>query len=223
MSVHNWLFNLLLIPRWLIVLFFIYYYWNKFPEIKGVIERKFDFSSELLRYTFIKIALIVVIYQLFIIITFNNYFYLNGTHLIWLILNTSKYLIQFLGYNCLISNRIIYGDNASLYMDDACLGIDLMFLFASFIVVIPGKIKHKIWFIPLGILIILLLNCLRVVLIFVNLSKNRSYSLPLEIHDLFTYPVLIFTLLLWIIWINKFLIKKKVIAKKELDIQKNTE
>ena len=216
-SVHNWFFNLVLIPRWLIVLIFVHIYWTKFPEIKEQIKRKFNFSEKLLRYTFVKIAFIIVIYHLVVIITFNNYFIINGSMLISFILKLSKYFIDLIGYTCFVNNRFIYGTNASLYMDDACLGIDLMFLFASFIVIIPGPIKHKFWYIPMGLIIIVLLNCARVILIFINLTEHLRYSIPFEIHDIFTYPVLVFTLFLWIIWINKFL-KQIQNPEKEIDM-----
>ncbi len=212
-SVHNWAFNLVLIPRWLIVILFVKFYWKQFPELKEKIKRKLGFSEKLMQLTFVKIAVLIVIYQLVVIIAFNNFFIINGDLLISFVLKTSKLFIDWMGYDCWINYRLIYGNNASLYMDDACLGIDLMFLFASFIYVIPGSEKHKIWYIPMGLFIIILLNCVRVILIFINLSKNSTYNIPLEIHDLFTYPVLVLTLFLWIIWVNKF-VKLKLDSSK---------
>jgi hypothetical protein len=39
-------------------------------------------------------------------------------------------------------------------------------------------------------------------------DKGR-YTLPIEIHDLFTFPVYVFIFFLWTIWINKFYLKNK--------------
>jgi exosortase/archaeosortase family protein len=203
-AVHNWFFNLILIPRWIIVVVFIHYYWKKFPDIKEIIIRKFSISEEFVNRLFLKIIIIIVCYYIVIIFAYNDIFIVNGSLLIAAILNTSKHLLELLGYTCWINNRLIYGVNVSLYMDDACLGINLMFLFASFIVLLPGSARHKLWYIPLGIIAIVMLNCIRIVMIFVNIKKYGKYSFPFEIHDLFTYPVLVFTLFLWIIWINKF-------------------
>jgi exosortase/archaeosortase family protein len=203
-SVHNWFFNLLLIPSWLIVLSFVWYYWNKFPKPFEYLKQKFGFTDKFITSTFIKIAIIIVLYYLIVILVFNDIIFLNGSLLISFILKTSKFFIDLLGYECWINNRLIYGNNASLFMDDSCMGINLMFLFASFIALLPGTFKHKIWYIPLGLMVIILLNCLRVIMIFINMSKTGAYTMALEIHDLFTYPVLVFTFFMWVIWINRF-------------------
>jgi hypothetical protein len=174
-TVHNWFFNLLLIPRWLIVLGFVWYYWKKFPTLLEFIKKKFGFNDEFIKSTFLKIAIIIVIYYLVVILTFNDLIFLNGSLLISFILKTSKYFIELLGYECWLNNRLIYGTRVSLYMDDSCMGINLMFLFASFIALMPGSFKHKLWYIPMGLIIIVLLNSLRVILIFVNISKAGSY------------------------------------------------
>ena len=208
-SLHHWFSNILLIPRWLIVLIFAWFFWKKFPSILDNIKARFKFSDNFIQSAFIRIAVIIVIYHLVVIITFNDYFFINGQHLIDLVLAVSKFILDILGYESWINHRLIYGNSASLYMDDACVGMNLMFLFAAFIYIMPGASKHKWWFIPLGLVFIIALNCLRVILIFINLTNNTTYSIPLEIHDLFTYPVLVVTFFMWMIWINKFMNKEK--------------
>jgi exosortase/archaeosortase family protein len=214
-SVHNWFFNLILIPSWLIVLGFAWYYWNKFPKPFQVLKQKFGFSEGYIKSTFVKIAVIVVLYYLLVILVFNDIIFLNGSLLISAILKSSKFFIDLMGYECWINSRVIYGNNSSLFMDDSCMGINLMFLFASFIALLPGALKHKLWYIPLGLIVILMLNCLRVILIFINMSKTGAYTLALEIHDLFTYPVLVFTFFMWVIWINRFY-KPNSLAKNNI-------
>ncbi len=209
-SLHHWFSNIVLIPRWLIVLGFAWYFWRKYPSIINYLKSKFRFSDDFIKAAFIKVALIILIYHLVVIITFNDYFFINGQHLIDLVLSTSKLVLDLMGYESWINHRLIYGQKASLYMDDACIGINLMFLFAAFIYIMPGAAKHKWWFIPLGLVFIIALNCLRVILIFINLTNNATYSIPLEIHDLFTYPVLVLAFFMWMIWINKFMNKGKM-------------
>lgn len=207
--VHHWFFNILLIPRWILLILFTWLYWKKFPHLMELIKNKFNFSESFIRKSFVRMGLLVLFYYLLIIIVFNDYIWINGALLVAFVLNTSQYVLEILGYQSLINQKLIYGQGASLYMDDACLGINLMFLFAAFIGMMPGLTKHKLWFIPLGILIIIGLNILRVVLIFVHVSDNKTYDLPLGTHDLFTYPVLLFTFLMWVVWINKFSTSKK--------------
>lgn len=207
-NTHNWLFNIVLIPRWLIVIGVIYIYWKRFPALKELIKKRFNFSEEYILRTFRNLCLLTVLYFLIVIVSFNDYFFISGDNFISLVLNTSKEVLEILGYESSIDYKTISGPRAILYMDDACLGIDLMFLFSAFIIVLPGPTKHKLWYIFSGLIVIVILNCVRVVLIFVNITENIEYTIPLDIHDLFTYPVLVFTLFLWIMWINKFMPKK---------------
>ncbi len=215
-SVHNWIFNLILIPRWTIVFLFYYFYWKRYPLIKNMIISKLNLSEKLFKQIFINLIIVNAFYYVTIIFAFNNYFFLNGELLVKFILNMSKHSLEFFGYECSINNRTLLGDNASLFMDDACIGIDLMFLFATFIALLPGSTLNKLWYIPLGLIIIILMNATRITLIFISISNNKGqYVLPIEIHDAFTYPVLLFTLILWIIWIDKFYIISKIKAKNK--------
>ena len=200
------MFNILLIPRWIILSTLIYCYWNKFPTIKDFILRKIKISENFYNKFFIKLMLVIVFYHLTIIFVFNNIFFLNGELLVNSILSTSNYFINFVGYESWLAGKTLWGYDVALYMDDSCIGINLMFLFAAFIAMLPGSFWHKLWFIPSGLLIIVIFNITRIVFIFISISNNKGeYNLPLEIHDIFTFPVLGFTLLLWIIWINKFI------------------
>jgi len=215
-SVHNWIFNLILIPRWAIVFLFYYFYWNRYPVIKNLIINKLNLSEKIFKQIFINLIIVNAFYYFTIIVAFNSYFFINGELLVNLILRISKNSLEFFGYDSLIENRSLLGEKASLFMDDACIGIDLMFLFATFIALLPGSTKNKIWYIPMGLTIIILMNALRIVLIFISISNNEGqYVLPIEIHDAFTYPVLVFTLILWIIWIDKFYIISKKLPKNK--------
>ncbi len=208
-TVHHWLFNFVLIFRWFIVLIIVWFFWRKYPSVLDYLKTKLKLSDSFVKSAFIKLSVIVIVYHLVVIIAFNDYFFINGQHLIDLVLGASKLVLDMMGYESWINHRLIYGYSASLYMDDSCLGIDLMFFFAAFVYILPGATKNKWWFVPMGIAIIIALNCVRVILIFVNLTNNTTYTIPLEIHDLFTYPVLVFTFFMWTIWINKFSVIKK--------------
>lgn len=207
-STHNLWFNLILIPRWLIVIAFVYFYWQKFPNIRDFLRTKLKFDNKYYKRFIYTLSILVVAYYLIVILMFNDYIFLNGSLLIKTVLNSSKSILHYFGFQTWVGNRLLYNEKAALYMDDACIGINLMFVFAAFILLLPGKAANKLWFIPMGLIIIVLLNILRIVFIFISMYKaNGHYILPLDIHDVFTYPVLIFTLLLWNWWINKFMFK----------------
>jgi len=84
-----------------------------------------------------------------------------------------------------------------------CDGAVLFALFAAFVIAFSGKIKNKLWFVPVGLLSIHLINALRVlglaVIVHINedwLAFNHDYT-----FTLFVYAWVFF---LWWIWISKF-------------------
>jgi exosortase/archaeosortase family protein len=203
--VKNEWFNLLLIPQWLILIWIIYFFWQKNPEIKNLIFNKYKIQDKSYKSFIIKLSVITVIYYLTIIVFYSQSFIISGRLLVDTLLNTSRYFINLLGYDAVLMGRTLRSQQAALYMDDSCVGINLMFLFAAFIVLMPGKLSNKLWYIPLGIILILIYNISRIVLIFLSIANNEGhYVLPIDVHDVYTYPVLIFTFYMWMIWINKF-------------------
>ena len=89
-----------------------------------------------------------------------------------------------------------------------CNGLNLFALFAGFIIIFPGKIIQKLIFIPIGILIIHVINIFRLVaLALVVLYKPES----LEFNHKYTFTIVVyaFIFVMWIIWVNKFAIKKE--------------
>ncbi|MEO6305997.1 MAG: exosortase family protein XrtF [Bacteroidia bacterium] len=101
----------------------------------------------------------------------------------------------------------IDGSNG-VWVGSNCNAITLFSLFSVFIIAYPGKLKNKLWFIPLGIVAIHILNILRVIALVLiayyypqYLNFNHTYT--------FTFLVYSFIFLLWMIWVNKFSIKKQ--------------
>jgi exosortase family protein XrtF len=90
-----------------------------------------------------------------------------------------------------------------LWVGDPCNGLTLFALFSGFILAFPGSIKHKLWFIPLGILSIHLLNVLRVVAL-----TTVQFYFPdwVDFNHTYTFTILVYSyvFLLWMIWVNKF-------------------
>jgi len=119
------------------------------------------------------------------------------------VLSASKLLLSLLGYTTYLSGRYIYTRDAAIFFSDTCAGIELMLIYSSFIAILNGK--YKLWFILGGIFIIFLMNVLRISLIMIYLIHNKgNYHLPIDIHDLYTYPVYVVTFFLWAVWIHFF-------------------
>jgi exosortase family protein XrtF len=98
-----------------------------------------------------------------------------------------------------------------VWIGDPCNGLTLFALFVGFVVSFPGPIKHKIWYIPTGILIIHVLNIIRVIALSIIAFKKPSL---LEINHTYTFTIFVYAVVftLWMVWVNKF--SKQVENKK---------
>ncbi len=97
----------------------------------------------------------------------------------------------------------IDGSNG-VWVGSNCNAITLFTLFSVFIIAYPGYQKGKLWYIPMGIIAIHILNILRVVAL-----AMISYYLPPEYLTFnhtytFTFIVYAFIFMLWMIWINRY-------------------
>jgi exosortase family protein XrtF len=116
----------------------------------------------------------------------------------------SKELLELFGYTVFTgSDRLIGIDGTGgLWIGDNCNGIALFALFTGFIVAYPGNWKKKLYFIPMGIVLIELLNILRVVLLAILDTQSRAWT---EFNHTYTFTIVIygFIFLMWMIWVNK--------------------
>jgi exosortase/archaeosortase family protein len=106
---------------------------------------------------------------------------------------------------------IIYNDKnviaegtIGVFLADHCLAIPAMVVFALFIITYEGRWRDKVWFIPMGIFGIFLINSLRIAgLAF--FQKNFSVLFFAFVHN-YVYLVcaygLIFLLIVW--WVEVF-------------------
>ena len=60
------------------------------------------------------------------------------------------------------SNHVGIAGSSGVTVGSSCDGIVLLALFTIFILAFPGPLKHKLWFIPLGIFAIWLINSFRI-------------------------------------------------------------
>jgi len=90
-----------------------------------------------------------------------------------------------------------------LWIGDPCNGVGLFAVYLIFLVAYPGPWKHKIWFGPLGLVTIHLINALRVAAL--CLIVKYDYELLNFNHD-YTFYVVVYgwVFLLWAIWVRRF-------------------
>lgn len=84
-----------------------------------------------------------------------------------------------------------------------CDGLPMMALFAGFIIAYPGPWRAKLWFIPVGILIIHGINILRVA----GLALNQIYSrASTEFNHHYTFTIIVYGVIFWFwtIWVRRY-------------------
>ena len=100
-------------------------------------------------------------------------------------------------------NTMIFSNNTSMYINGSCSGLKLMFQVTILFLLFPGPWKHKLWFIPLGWVLMHLSNLLRMVtLSLVSLWNVEYWDFS---HDWVMRPffyLVIFTM--WVWWVEKF-------------------
>ncbi len=84
-----------------------------------------------------------------------------------------------------------------------CLGFRELAFFTIFIAFQFGKAKHKLWYIPSGIALLILLNIIRILIIILGQYRNpEQFQI---IHDIVSpvlmYPTILF---LWIFWLKTY-------------------
>ncbi len=91
--------------------------------------------------------------------------------------------------------------SSGIRFEYSCLGIRHIVLFTIFIICYFGKAKHKLWFVPAGIILLILINAIRAVIISIGQYINENATGI--VHDIST-PILMYStiLALWIFWIN---------------------
>lgn len=126
------------------------------------------------------------------------------------LIDISSAILRFMGYELIPEPpeaeqiRTVGIDGTyGLWIGDPCNGITLFALFTIFILWFPGPWKKKLWFIPLGLISIHLINVLRIVGLCIIVTFDYAY---LDFNHNYTFTIIVngFMFLLWIIWAKKF-------------------
>ena len=91
---------------------------------------------------------------------------------------------------------------------EGCNGLSVMILFVSFVIAFGGKFINKLWFLPLGVLLVHSSNIIRIS--FLAYVYVYHYDYAQMIHD-YIFPSIIYGMvfLLWVIWVNYFAVTNK--------------
>jgi exosortase/archaeosortase family protein len=90
-----------------------------------------------------------------------------------------------------------------IMVEDHCLAIPAMIVFTGSILLFPGPPSRKLWFVPLGILGIALINIVRILFTsYIFYFKSRAFF---DFNHTYIYVILTYTLVFLLImwWMNK--------------------
>ena len=122
-----------------------------------------------------------------------------------LTMNTARRMLNLLGFVTFqYKTRLIGIDGAGgLWMGDNCDSIELCAIFIGFIIAFPGYWKQKLWYIPLGVIIITCMNILRVVVLAI-IQRFCSKSI-LDFNHTYTFNILVYGAIfgMWYLWVKK--------------------
>lgn len=118
--------------------------------------------------------------------------------------------IEYSGTNFVITN-LIDSPTLGVWIGDRCNGFKMFGVFAAIVAAFPYSHKQKIWFIPLGILVLHTINAIRVAALTYLAVYYPEY---LDFNHNITFEVIVYgsVFLLWYIWIKKF-VEKEINAK----------
>jgi len=123
-------------------------------------------------------------------------------------LPSAWFVKHIIGYDINTLNTTLYfPNNGYIAVNGSCSGLKQFYPWIFLMVLFPGPWKKKLWYIPLGLLVIHLTNIFRIIVLSVILMKWPEYWNVS--HDWILRPffyVVIFVL--WVIWVEKIKPKK---------------
>ena len=118
------------------------------------------------------------------------------------VLGVSKIGLALLGYDFVSGyNSLAIVGSYGVIIGNPCVGFGLSYGFTALIVSYPGPWIKKLWFIPLGVFVILIINSSRVIALTTEVLKTGSF-MQMEPHDLFNNLIYVCIFLLWFLWIK---------------------
>lgn len=126
----------------------------------------------------------------------------------WLSANiaaASAGLLRGLGFAASVgtpATLLLMDERPAVIVGAPCDGLVLYALFTGFIIAFPAPLRPKLWFIPLGVALLYLLNIVRVA----ALALNHHYahqSVDFNHHYTFSFVVYICICLLWMWWVRR--------------------
>lgn len=124
-------------------------------------------------------------------------------------------MLEIMGYSISLSadNVVRHDNNVAVHVVWACTGLKQVYIFVCIIAFYRGTLKNKLWFIPLGLLVVYLFNIFRIVAITALIKEHPEWFYILHEH-VFKYLFYVIIFGMWILW-------EEVVSKKTVQPKNN--
>jgi exosortase/archaeosortase family protein len=129
---------------------------------------------------------------------FGVYNWFNDT-----VYNQSKFVLGLIVPVKSEGQKFVFENKDSIEILFPCTGVQPILQFAMLILLYPGPWKHKIWYIPFGMIVLHLTNVFRIIglgIVMAYWPEHWYYA-----HD-YPFRIILYVILfiLWLIWNDKF-------------------
>lgn len=179
-------------------------------KIKNFIETRSRLDLFLLKSG----GMVLIYYIIRITIKFTPFlrpiFVFSRDIFIRLLVKGTYIMLHIFGYDAHIQNsNIVYiAGSQGVLVINACIGWAIMALYIGFILIYPGKKKAKYWFIPLGLVIITIVNVFRITGM-AMISYHNYESLAFYHRYIFNFALYLAVFIIWFVWVSRYGIRNE--------------
>jgi exosortase/archaeosortase family protein len=101
-----------------------------------------------------------------------------------------------------------FGKYGFIHINESCSGLKPILQFILLMILYPGPWKKKLWFIPMGVVIVHLTNLFRIIGLSVVIVTEPQYW-HFSHDNLFRPFFYVIIFLLWVWWVEKLIVSKK--------------
>ena len=188
------------------ILAYIIYWFKNNWRLKRLLIGAYRIKKKTIKTFFVKLFLATFIFSIILFFIKTNT--LGVANILSTgILKGAQGILSLMGYSSNVDSAtcILQGPNCRLHLSYLCLGVNLMFVFAAFIIFTNGLFWQKLIFISAGIVFIYFFNILRFVFLFIFVTNNQGNDAAiLDTHDLYSYVIYVLTFITWGIWLKYF-------------------
>lgn len=108
-------------------------------------------------------------------------------------------LLHLFGQNARVDGREVWLGDHGIQLISECNGLAVLSLFVGFVLAFPGRWSRRAWFIPLGIVVIQLVNIVRCAVLLLLLGKSQqAFDVGHGSGGLLIFYAVVFAL--WVVW-----------------------